>query len=82
MDLRRKVFEDNFRAPGDTPEIVGAIIESELVGIDVPGPQCDARRLDGQPQMLRVPFRQLGFLTSLLLFLLVFCGLGEWPFRP
>ena len=40
-----------------SPQAIGAFVEGDLVGIDIPRPQRDAGRIGGDPQSMGVPHR-------------------------
>jgi len=40
-----------------SPQAMGALVEGDLVGIDIPRPQRDASRIGGDPQSMGVPHR-------------------------
>ena len=60
MDVGGQVLEGDELADRDAPQAIAALVHGDLVGIDVPRPQRDAGRVDGEAQVVRVPYRWLG----------------------
>jgi hypothetical protein len=61
VDVGGKVFE-SYRPIGarHAPEAMCALVQCDLVGIDVPGPQGDAGRVGGNLQAIGIPHRRRG----------------------
>jgi hypothetical protein len=55
MDVRGEVLERDLLLPWQAPEVASLLVHKEAIRIDVPGPEGDARRIDGEPQMINVP---------------------------
>jgi hypothetical protein len=60
VDVLRKLFERNVRAPGDAPKLKPALIHREPVVVDVPCPERRARGLNRYPIMFEAPLMWLG----------------------
>ena len=59
VDMGGEILERDFGGVRHAPEIIGALVEPQLVGIDVPGPERDAGAFDGHPEVAFMPDRQI-----------------------
>jgi len=53
--MYRQVLEGDRPIPWHTPQGMGALVEGDLVGVDVPRPQGHPGRVSGDTQALGVP---------------------------